>query len=141
MAKEAAQKNSVKIFLMFYRIFFKMFLRTVRKEICRKSGSARSSSVLYSSNSSGMGRHNSYPSFIQSVCTPGNSFAESIRSRQKFRKSTRGGFVWGCRTSRFKRMRRFPECLQLSTSFISSSCLSYSHSFSLVEKWLQTHNA
>lgn len=68
-----------------------MFLRTVRKEICSKSGSARSSSVLYSCNSSGMGRHNSYPSFMQSVCTPGNSFAESIRSRQKFRKSTRGG--------------------------------------------------
>ena len=104
-----------------------MFLRTVRKEICSKSGSARSSSVLYSSNSSGMGRHNSYPSFMQSVCTPGNSFAESIRSKQKLRKSTRGGFAWGCRKSKFNRRRRLPGCLQTRISFINSSCLSYSH--------------
>lgn len=110
-----------------------MFLRTVRKEICSKSGSARSSSVLYSCNSSGMGRHNSYPSFMQSVCTLGNSFAESIRSRQKFRKSTRGGFAWGCRKSKFNRRRRLPGCLQTRISFINSSCLSYSHLFSSAE--------
>lgn len=77
----------------------------------------------------------------QRDCTPPGSCRLMTRSRQKSRKSIRGGLAAGCWLSRFRSILRFPECGQVIAASISSFCRRLNHSTSSFEKCVQTHNA
>ena len=78
---------------------------------------------------------------MQRDCTPPGSCRLMTRSRQKSRKSIRGGLAAGCWLSRFRSILRFPECGQVIAASISSFCRRLNHSTSSFEKCVQTHNA